>query len=108
MRIEGSMARTTATAVLIVAALYARRPVRRADDRRGILGQRAVQHQRLGLRSRLVPAVMVMVIDPRNVRGSRRRWQTIQRAAVGAACSAPWATNLRFSVTGRAGDGRGA
>src|SRR5712664_2264283 len=100
MRIEGSMARTIPTASLIVAGLYARETRAQSgwiDGGYWANGQYNISGWACDRGSS--QPVMVMVIDPRNGMGiASAMSNNPSEPAVGAACSAPWATSLRFTI----------
>jgi len=100
MRIEGSMARTTATAFLIAAALYARETRAQSgwiDGGYWANGQFNISGWACDRGSS--QPVMVMVVDPRNGMGiASAMASNPSEPGVAAACSAPWATNLRFTI----------
>jgi len=100
MRIEGRIARTTAMAFLIVAALYTRGTRAQTgwiDGGYWANGQFNINGWACDSASS--QPVMVSVVDPRNgmVIASAMA-NNPSEPGVGAACGAPWATNLRFSV----------
>ncbi|HXL40768.1 MAG TPA: hypothetical protein VN928_09475, partial [Myxococcales bacterium] len=88
MRIEGSMARTTATAFLIVAALYARETRAQSgwiDGGYWANGQYNISGWACDRGS--AQPVMVMVVDPRNGAGiASATANNPSEPAVGAAC----------------------
>jgi hypothetical protein len=100
MRIEGSVARTTATAFLIAAALYARETRAQSgwiDGGYWANGQFNISGWACDRGSS--QPVMVMVVDPRNGMGiASAMASNPSEPGVAAACSAPWATNLRFTI----------
>src|ERR1700704_4744149 len=100
MRIEGSIARTTATAFLIVAALYARGTRAQSgwiDGGYWANGQFNISGWACDRGSS--PPGVVVGIDPRHGAGiASAMANNPSEPAVGAACGAPWATNLRFNV----------
>src|ERR1700730_14839352 len=100
MRIEGSIARTTATAFLIDAALYARGTRAQSgwiDGGYWVNGQFNISGWACDRGSS--PPGMVMVIGPGSGGGiASAMANNPSEPAVGAACGAPWATNLRFNV----------
>ena len=97
MRIEGSLARTTATAFLIVAALYARETRAQSgwiDGGYWANGQFNISGWACDRGSS--QPVMVMVVDPRNGMGiASAMASNPSEPGVAAACSAPWANAAR-------------
>jgi len=98
---RGSLARTTATAFLIVAALSPGRPVRRADGSTGITGPTDSTTISGWAAIALCPAGDGDGDSIAHGRGSRGDGKQSQRAAVAGACSAPGLPTCA-SPTGRA------
>jgi len=110
MRIEGSMARTTATAFLIVAALYAggsRAQSGWIDGGYWANGQFNISGWACDRGSS--QPVMVMVVDPRNGAGLASAIGKQSQRAGGRSClQCAVGHQPALQHTGRGGDGRGA